>query len=182
MLADFRLLPVQHNPFQDNVDYHGQSVPINNKQDVPDLAGASNNSNTVNIDKDVPRYDPKFKLKNGQMGDIYKYLTEHELDEKQEMEKQITAFSSAHGRQPNAEEMHKIYLNAHYNVATPNEHASIIADGGNPKDYEDVLHGYEKHTEDEKHSDVPGDLYRKVYNHSQLRKMTVTPIKGNPFQ
>ena len=183
----FPITPVQGNPLDhsgldENVSVDGKTIPINNKQDVPDLAGASNNSDTVNIDKSVPRYDPKFVLKNGELGDIHKYLAIHETKEVAKMREDTAAFAEKNGRQPNAEEMHKIYLNAHYGTATPAEHAAIIADGGNPKDYEDVLHGYEKKTENEKHSDVPADLYQKVYNHTQLRRMTLKPVSGNPLQ
>ncbi len=177
----FPITPVQHDPFSENVQVGDKTIPINNKQDVPDLAGASSDGPTVNVDKSVPRYDPKFKLKNGENGDIYKYLAVHETEERQGMEEDIAAFKQANNREPDAEELHRIYLKNHYGRATPAEHAAIIADGGNPKDYEDVLHGYEKHTEDEKHSDVPNNLYRKVYDHTQLRHMTVTKVDGNPF-
>jgi hypothetical protein len=166
------ITPVTHNPFEGNetVDIDGKKIPINNKQDVMWGAGASNNSDTVNIDRAIPKFDPKVKLPNGQPADLHKYLAVHELAERKEMDRLIAAgMSKEHA-----------YAQAHSKVATPAEKAAVAADGVNWKEYEKVMDGYLEKTEHEKKHDAPADLYVKPYSHNQIRKMKFVPVNEQP--
>ena len=165
--------PVAHNPFaNETVEANGKQIPINNKQDVMWGAGASNNSNVVNIDSRIPRYDPKLLDKTGKPADLHKYLAIHEDAEKPEMEKLI---KEGVPRQ-------KAYLQAHYHTATPAERAAVEADGVDWKEYSEIIDGYLKKTEHENPKNAPADLYTKPYSHNQLRKMNLNRVAHNPFE
>ncbi len=145
------LTPLKHNPFSQGEPH--DDVEVNNKNDVPYLAGASNTPSglPVNIDRRMPRYDPKLLKPDGQPADLWKYLKIHELNEYHNMKLGMP------------------YEKAHKDKATPAERSAVEADGVNWKEYEAVVDGYLKEIEHEKSKNIPANLYTKPYAHDKSK-------------
>ena len=134
---------------QPHIEAGSSAIMIDNSHDVPYGAGASNEGNTVHIDRHIPRSDPNLKLPNGEPADLYKYLAIHELTEKRAMD------------------VGTPYEQAHIGVATPAERAAVEADGLNWKEYERIMDGYLDHIEHENPKNPPPNLYLKPYPHNE---------------
>jgi len=145
------LTPLNHDPFSRGEPHDDPEV--NNKDDVPYLAGASNTPSglPVNIDRRMPRYDPKLLKPDGQPADLWKYLKIHELEEYHNMRLGMS------------------YPKAHKDKATPAERAAVEADGVNWKEYEHIMDGYLKEIEHEKGVHPPANLYTKPYAHDKSK-------------
>ena len=143
------LQPLNHNPFSQGEPH--DDLEVNNKDDVPWLAGASNTPSglPVNIDRRMPRYDDKLRLPNGQPADLWKYLKIHELDEYHHMKLGMN------------------YKDAHSKQAMPAERAAVEADGLNWNEYTKVMDGYLSEIEHEKSKNLPPLLYKKPYAHDK---------------
>lgn len=152
------LTPMSHNPFSVGNDSDPQ---VNNHDDVPYLAGASDTPSglPVNIDRRMPRYDPKVLDKTGKPADLWKYLKIHEIEEHKAML----------GGTP--------YAKAHSTIATPAERAAVEADGVNWKEYEHVMDGYLSEIEHEHPKHPPVNLYDKPYPHD--KKMLLEKEEAN---
>ncbi len=146
---------------------------VNNNQDVPYGAGASNTKSgyPVNIDKRIPQFDDRLKLPNGQPADLHKYLSVHEIEEHKAMQKGVP------------------YEKAHLNIATPAERKAVEADGVNWGEYEKIVDGYLAQTEHEKPLDPPANLYKDPYPHKKqilleknAAKYKLVPVEHDPFQ
>lgn len=123
----------------------GATPPVNNTQQVPYVAGASQGQNpTVNIDKSVPRYDKRLVDQDGIPADLYKYLSVHETTEKALMQKGMS-YDDAHAQ------------------ATAAEKNAVTSDGYDWKTYESIMDGYAAHTEQEKNAQTPSQLYTQPY-------------------
>jgi hypothetical protein len=156
------------SPYGGGGDINQQGTPstsINNKDDVPYVAGASEGSDpTINIDKRVPRYDPNFVDKNDNMGDIYKYLSVHEQTEKPLMQ-QGMPYDQAHAQ------------------ATAAEKAAVQADGMPWDKYTNVIDGYAKETENEHPTHTPPDLFQGPYQQNgdmSLLTSSANATEANP--
>jgi hypothetical protein len=159
--SGFMLNPVEGNPL------------INNKQDVPYGAGASNTESgyPVNIDKRIPQFDNRLKLPNGQPANLHKYLMVHEIEEHKAMQQGMP------------------YEKAHLNVGTPAERKAVEADGVNWGEYEKIMDGYLAQTEHENPKDPPKNLFKDPYPHKKqvlleknaAAKYKLVPVQGNPF-
>ena len=115
---------------------------IQRLQDVPYLAGSSNDNKTVFIDRRVPE-----KIKIGeQYLDPAKYLRIHEMTEHALMEKMDIPYTIAH------------------KIAEEYERGVLQADGYSWKKYEETLDGYVDDTEHEKIKSAPKELYLKPYD------------------
>ena len=128
---------------------------VDNSHHVPYGAGASNTPTgfPVNVDKRIPKYDDKLKLPNGQPADLHKYLTIHEIEEYKAMKAGIP------------------YHKAHHDIATPMEKKAVESDGVSWKEYEHIMDGYLKETEEGGYKNLPPRLYTKPYPHSRSLKM-----------
>jgi hypothetical protein len=162
------LTPLKHNPFSVGND---SDPEVNNRNDVPYLAGASNTPTgyPVNIDRRMPRYDPEVLDKTGKPADLWRPLKKHEIAEYQDMQKKIDAFVQENGRQPNDKEMQSIYLDSHHNIAIPAEKAELKEMGVNEDKYNHVMDGYLSEIEHENPKNPPVNLYDKPYPHDKQK-------------
>jgi len=144
------LQPLKHDPFSQGEPHDDPEV--NNKDDVPYLAGASNTPSgyPVNIDRRMPRYDDKLRLPNGQPADLWKYLKIHETTEYPHM-KLGMSYEKAHKE------------------ATAAERAAVEADDVNWNEYEKIMDGYLSEIEHEKPKQLPPNLYTKPYAHDKSK-------------
>ena len=63
------------------------------------------------------------------------------------------------------------YHKAHHDIATPMEKKAVESDGVSWKEYEHIMDGYLKETEEGGYKNLPPRLYTKPYPHSRSLKM-----------
>jgi hypothetical protein len=121
------------------------------KYDVPYLAGSSDDSKRVYIDRRVPRR-LSIKLANGKgrkWVDPADFLVAHETAEHKAMK------------------AGKSYEKAHHENGNVAEQALVRKHGLDWKHYEEVMDGLADHTEHEHPKNPPPDLYTKPYPHNE---------------
>ena len=134
----------------DAVEQLVKDVKVNNKYDIPYVAGYNTVGDTVYIDKDVPK---SFRAKDGKKYSLYKYLITHEVVEK--------VF----------EETLKLnYFFAHQ-IALRIERQAVEADGWSWDEYDELMQQYIKEVAHEKINIVPIDIDFQPYKDSKDYKL-----------
>ncbi len=118
-------------------DAIGKRVAIDHDHHVPYLAGYSNDSKTIYIDRDLPA---SFKNKAGDKVPTFKYLMLHEAVEKSLIDRLNLHYQHAH------------------QIALRIEKAAVVADGVSWKEYDDFMQEWIKEAGHDSCTDLPGDL------------------------
>jgi hypothetical protein len=147
-----------------------ENPKINDKNDVPYIAGSSSDLNdyTTHWNRSTPRAVEV----SGVKFDAAEPANIHEQVERTVMERMIRSHHELTGRAPNAEELAEIYQEAHHRYAEPAEDAYYRARGISVDDVNRWWEQQDWHAEREAVKNPPPDLYTKPYPHNQ--------IKGSP--
>jgi hypothetical protein len=149
-----KLQPVEHDPHEvgrilmipEIVAALQKPVKVVNKFCVPYGAGRSVDDNETYVDQHIPRYDQRFKVRGGQLGDIWAYTDIHEKTE--------FAAMTLLGMD---------YVTAHHRVATPLERYFVERDGGNWKTYSAIWAAKLRETQHQHIANAPPRLYLAPY-------------------
>ena len=128
-------------------------VPVDNRYDVASYANsaAGDDHAPVVVDHSIPEYSPTLKGKDGKPAHLWRYVAEHEVQERKAMRDATAQFKEQHGRDPNEAELKAIYEDKHINVATPAERKLVEADGIDWDQYTRTVNGYVKHLQEREH-------------------------------